>query len=224
MQLTNKTDQYVAFKVKTTNPKRYCVLPNAGVVLPNSVCNVTVTMQAQKEAPPDMQCRDKFLVQSVIAPEGAANKDVTPEMFNKEDGKVVDDFRLRVVFVPANRPSQYLKEMKKGLLLERLQLRMRLKNLHCLKLIGGIECLSFYDVTKFPCSFLDASSPTMKAWSVVSKLNEEKASIIKQNQKLLEELELIQKRSREGQRGGVSVVVAVVGLLLGILVGYLIRK
>lgn len=25
--------------------------------------------------------------------------------FNKEDGKLVDDFRLRVVFVPANRPS-----------------------------------------------------------------------------------------------------------------------
>lgn len=44
------------------------------------LCGFVVTMQAQKEAPPDMQCRDKFLVQSVIAPEGATNKDVTPEM------------------------------------------------------------------------------------------------------------------------------------------------
>lgn len=46
------------------------------------LCNVwfIVTMQAQKEAPPDMQCRDKFLIQSVIAPNGATNKDVTQEL------------------------------------------------------------------------------------------------------------------------------------------------
>lgn len=37
-------------------------------------------MQAQKEAPPDMQCKDKFLVQSVIASIGATVKDITPEM------------------------------------------------------------------------------------------------------------------------------------------------
>ncbi|KAJ0054607.1 hypothetical protein Pint_00204 [Pistacia integerrima] len=41
MQLTNKTDDYVAFKVKTTNPKKYCVRPNTGVILPRSTCNVT---------------------------------------------------------------------------------------------------------------------------------------------------------------------------------------
>ena len=39
-----------------------------------------VTMQAQKEAPLDMQCKDKFLLQSVIAPNGATVKDITAEM------------------------------------------------------------------------------------------------------------------------------------------------
>lgn len=39
-----------------------------------------VTMQAQKEAPPDMQCKDKFLLQSVVASPGATTKDITPEM------------------------------------------------------------------------------------------------------------------------------------------------
>lgn len=39
-----------------------------------------VTMQGQKEAPPDMQCKDKFLIQSAIAPTGTTNKDVTPEI------------------------------------------------------------------------------------------------------------------------------------------------
>uniref|UniRef100_A0A7N0SZD1 MSP domain-containing protein n=1 Tax=Kalanchoe fedtschenkoi TaxID=63787 RepID=A0A7N0SZD1_KALFE len=105
MQLTNKTDQYVAFKVKTTNPKKYCVRPNGGIVLPGSTCNVTVTMQAQKEAPPDMQCKDKFLLQSVVVTSGTAAKDVTSEMFNKEEGKVVEEFKLRVLYILATAPS-----------------------------------------------------------------------------------------------------------------------
>jgi len=37
---------------------------------------VEVTMQAQREAPPDMQCKDKFLVQSVIAPVGSSPKEL----------------------------------------------------------------------------------------------------------------------------------------------------
>lgn len=37
-------------------------------------------MQAQKEAPPDMQCKDKFLLQSVVTSPGATAKGVTPEM------------------------------------------------------------------------------------------------------------------------------------------------
>ena len=36
-------------------------------------------MQAQKEAPPDMQCKDKFLLQSVKTHDGATPKDITPE-------------------------------------------------------------------------------------------------------------------------------------------------
>ena len=37
-------------------------------------------MQAQKEAPSDMQCKDKFLLQGVTASPGVTAKDVTPEM------------------------------------------------------------------------------------------------------------------------------------------------
>lgn len=39
-----------------------------------------VTMQAQKEAPLDMQCKDKFLVQSVIVSDATTSKDVIAEM------------------------------------------------------------------------------------------------------------------------------------------------
>ncbi|XP_077245084.1 vesicle-associated protein 1-3-like isoform X2 [Tasmannia lanceolata] len=105
LQLINKTEQYVAFKVKTTNPKKYSVRPNTGIVLPGSACNVTVTMQAQKEAPLDFQCKDKFLLQSVVANHSTTTKDITPDMFSKEDGKVVEEVKLRVVYIPANPPS-----------------------------------------------------------------------------------------------------------------------
>ncbi|XP_020112496.1 vesicle-associated protein 1-3 isoform X2 [Ananas comosus] len=114
MQLTNKTDQYVAFKVKTTNPKKYCVRPNTGVVSPGSTCDVTVTMQAQKEAPPDMQCKDKFLIQSVVAENGATPQDITPEVFNKETSKVIDECKLRVIYVPGNHPSPVHEESEEG--------------------------------------------------------------------------------------------------------------
>ncbi|RWW44065.1 hypothetical protein BHE74_00050208 [Ensete ventricosum] len=45
-----------------------------------TVFDALVTMQAQKEAPPDMQCKDKFLLQSVIAEHGATTTDITAEM------------------------------------------------------------------------------------------------------------------------------------------------
>ncbi|KAF6175385.1 hypothetical protein GIB67_036476 [Kingdonia uniflora] len=99
LQLWNRTDSYVAFKVKTTYPKKYCVRPNIGVVLPHSICDIIVTMQGQREAPPDLQCKDKFLLQSFVATNGATTKDVNPEMFNKESGNLVEECKLRVIYV-----------------------------------------------------------------------------------------------------------------------------
>ncbi|KAL6633888.1 hypothetical protein ACP70R_026559 [Stipagrostis hirtigluma subsp. patula] len=99
LQLTNKTEEPVAFKVKTTSPKKYCVRPNNGIVAPRSTADVVVTMQAQREAPPDMQCKDKFLVQSAIVGKDVAPKDITGDMFTKESGNVVEEVKLKVVYL-----------------------------------------------------------------------------------------------------------------------------
>jgi hypothetical protein len=116
LRLVNATDNYVAFKVKTTSPKKYCVRPNTGLVLPQSSSDVTVTMQAQREAPPDMQCKDKFLVQSVIAPSGSSTKDVSQELFNKEAGKDIHEAKLRVLYVaPPQPPSPVAESAEEGL-------------------------------------------------------------------------------------------------------------
>lgn len=39
-----------------------------------------VTMQAQRTAPPDMQCKDKFLIQSTVVPFGTTEDDITSDM------------------------------------------------------------------------------------------------------------------------------------------------
>uniref|UniRef100_A0ACD5TNE0 Uncharacterized protein n=1 Tax=Avena sativa TaxID=4498 RepID=A0ACD5TNE0_AVESA len=114
LKMTNKTDRTVAFKVKTTSPKKYCVRPNNGVVLPRSTCEVVVTMQAQTVAPPDLQCKDKFLVQSVVVGDGLSAKDITPQMFMKEEGNVVEEVRMRVVYVMPPESSSEIAEESDG--------------------------------------------------------------------------------------------------------------
>lgn len=105
IHLVNKSDQYLAFKVKTTSPKRYCVRPNTGVVKPNAECDVMVTMQAQRVAPPDMQCKDKFLIQSTVVPYGTTETDIRSDMFAKDSGKYLEEKKLRVVLIgPAHSP------------------------------------------------------------------------------------------------------------------------
>ncbi|XVF62671.1 hypothetical protein PTKIN_Ptkin09bG0027000 [Pterospermum kingtungense] len=104
IQLTNKTDQYVAFKVKTTSPKKYCVRPNTGIVQPKAASDFTVTMLAQRVAPPDLMCKDKFLIQSTVVPFGTAEEDITSDMFSKESGKHIEEKKLKVLLTSPSHP------------------------------------------------------------------------------------------------------------------------
>ncbi|KMT00037.1 hypothetical protein BVRB_1g018660 [Beta vulgaris subsp. vulgaris] len=206
MHLTNKTDQYVAFKVKTTNPKKYCVRPNTGVVLPGGTCDVTVTMQAQKEAPADLQCKDKFLVQSATAPDGITAKDITSEMFNKDDERIVEEFKLRVVYIPANPPSPVPEESEEG------SPPREDVNEH-------VSLASA--VTR---SLEGSKAKDSEARSLISKLTNEKASAIQQNQKLRQELDMMKREISRRRSGGVSLYLVVLIGILGILLGYLMKR
>lgn len=99
IRLINKSQNHVAFKVKTTSPKKYCVRPNTGIIKPRLSCDFTVTMQAQKAPPPDMACKDKFLVQSTVVAEETVEEDITSAMFSKDDGKYVQENKMRVILV-----------------------------------------------------------------------------------------------------------------------------
>ncbi|KAK1778925.1 PapD-like protein [Copromyces sp. CBS 386.78] len=74
LRIRNPNTSPVAFKVKTTAPKQYCVRPNSGRIEPGHDVEVSgqswnsqhLLLQAMKQEPPsDARCRDKFLVQSV---------------------------------------------------------------------------------------------------------------------------------------------------------------
>ncbi|KAA8522230.1 hypothetical protein F0562_012903 [Nyssa sinensis] len=203
LQLSNKTENHVAFKVKTTNPKKYCVRPNTGIVLPRSTCDIIVTMQAQKEAPPDMQCKDKFLLQSAEAGPGTTPKDITPEMFNKEAGRVVEECKLRVIYVSPPLPPSPVAEGSEEGSSPRVSLTEN----------GN---LNGSEVTR---AFVEAHDKSSEVRALISKLTEEKATAIQGSNKLRQELELLTRNSNKS-RGGVSFVFVIIVGLLGIVLGY----
>ncbi|KAE9613804.1 hypothetical protein Lal_00016332 [Lupinus albus] len=213
LQLLNKTDSYVAFKVKTTNPKKYCVRPNTGIVMPRSTCDIMVTMQAQKEAPPDMQCKDKFLLQSVKTNDAASPKDISADMFNKEAGHVVEDCKLRVVYVsPPQPPSPVAEGSEEGS-----------SPRGSVSENGTVNGSDFTQVAKGFIGRPEALEKSAEARALLSRLTEEKNNAIQQNSKLRQELELL-KREGNKNDGGVSLVIVILIGLLGIIMGYLMKK
>jgi len=67
LKLQNTSTEYsIAYKVKTTAPQRYCVRPNTGVLPPRETVEVQVLLNYIKDAPPTLDCKDKFQIQSII--------------------------------------------------------------------------------------------------------------------------------------------------------------
>ncbi|XP_010544616.1 PREDICTED: vesicle-associated protein 1-2 [Tarenaya hassleriana] len=210
LYLTNKTDNYVAFKVKTTNPKKYCVRPNNGVVLPRSTCEVQVTMQAQKEAPADMQCKDKFLLQCVVASPGTTPKDVTPEMFSREAGHRVEETKLRVVYGPPPRPPSPVREGSEEGSSPRAS-------------VSDNGNASEFTVPRSSIDRVESQENSSEARALIAKLTEEKNSAVQLNNRLQQELELM-RRGSERRRGGISVMYVLLVGLIGIILGYLLKR
>ncbi|WOG99043.1 hypothetical protein DCAR_0418390 [Daucus carota subsp. sativus] len=196
-QLSNDSDEYVAFRVKTTNLKKYSVQPRKGIVLPHSQTTVTVTMQALKEEPSVLRCLDDFLVQCVAVPAGATVQDVTPEIFDKEAGHHVEEFKSQAASVasPVPEDSEETSEndtsVSSGLCLISKQ-----------KMVGGKA--GYMKMVK----------------DIMLMLTEEKQSIIQDiNSRLKEEVELLKRdltRNKGGSRLSIYylLLIAVLSILL----------
>ncbi|CAH2103215.1 unnamed protein product [Euphydryas editha] len=94
MRLTNPSEHTVLFKIKTTAPKKYCVRPNSGVLEPNSKVDIAITPQPV-HVDPNEKHKHKFMVQSVIAPEGKTNID---QVWKEISPDQLMDYKLKCVF------------------------------------------------------------------------------------------------------------------------------
>ncbi|PLW13511.1 hypothetical protein PCASD_15447 [Puccinia coronata f. sp. avenae] len=105
LTVTNPNPQPIAFKVKTTAPKQYCVRPNSGRIEPGERVDVSVLLQPMKEDPePGAKCRDKFLVQSIII---TPERESTPfpelwSLIEKESKGSISEHKIRCVYLAAN--------------------------------------------------------------------------------------------------------------------------
>ncbi|KAK4224405.1 vesicle-associated protein 2-2 [Podospora fimiseda] len=100
LKIRNPNSSPVAFKVKTTAPKQYCVRPNSGRIEPGHEVEVSVLLQAMKQEPaPDARCRDKFLVQSVaIAGDQEFNN--IQQIWDGVEKSAIQERKIRVTWLP----------------------------------------------------------------------------------------------------------------------------
>ncbi|CAF1268201.1 unnamed protein product [Adineta ricciae] len=97
LKLSNSGNERLAYKIKTTAPKRYCVKPNSGFLDANATANIQVMLQPQPAGQSDDRSKHKFMVQWVAVPNSYSD-DV--ENFWKQDLKSlnVQDSKLKCVF------------------------------------------------------------------------------------------------------------------------------
>ncbi|CZT09255.1 hypothetical protein WAI453_005694 [Rhynchosporium graminicola] len=113
---TNRTP--IAFKVKTTAPKQYCVRPNSGRIEPGKEVEVTVLLQAMKQDPPlDIKCRDKFLVQSVAisADKEFINIQSIWQHVDEAEKSSVQEKKIRVVYLSPGSGGVAATPLKNGI-------------------------------------------------------------------------------------------------------------
>jgi len=97
LKLSNSANERLAYKIKTTAPKRYCVKPNSGFLDPHATANIQVMLQPQAAGQPDDRTKHKFMVQWVAVP-NTYTEDV--DNFWKQDVKTlnVQDSKLKCIF------------------------------------------------------------------------------------------------------------------------------
>uniref|UniRef100_A0A7N0VLY5 MSP domain-containing protein n=1 Tax=Kalanchoe fedtschenkoi TaxID=63787 RepID=A0A7N0VLY5_KALFE len=195
LQLSNKTDHYVAFK-------KYSVRPNAGIVLPRSTSDIIVTMQAQKEVPVELQSKDKFLLQSVIAPDGSTPKDISPEMFSKEAGNNVEECKLRVVYVVPQRTSPIPEGSDEG---------------------SSPKGSASDNGNSNGFAVTRAFTESQEMSNEEKKLAEEVEKALQENRRLRQELEQL-RLSASKKTGGISFTVMILVAIFSIILGYLLNR
>jgi hypothetical protein len=97
-ELTNGTHAYIAFSISKTSPLPYCIQPTKGIVQPKSKRSVSITLLPQDKAPQDKKYNGDFIVRSTKLDQNLTAEDITEAIFNQEEGKIVDEVTLTVIY------------------------------------------------------------------------------------------------------------------------------
>ncbi|XP_076916912.1 vesicle-associated protein 1-2-like [Bidens hawaiensis] len=118
--------------------------------------------------------------------------------FIKQPGRVVEECKLRVIYLPPPQPpSPVLEEPNKGISPK---------------------------VTFNSRSFNGSSEVRYKTVrSLISKLTDEKNAAIQQSNKIRKEIELLKRGGNKSQGGGVSIILVIIICLIGLILGYLMK-
>uniref|UniRef100_A0A804PKD6 MSP domain-containing protein n=2 Tax=Zea mays TaxID=4577 RepID=A0A804PKD6_MAIZE len=207
LKVVNNSEHHVAFKVKTTSPRKYFVRPNASIVQPWDSCTITITLQAQKDYPPDMQCKDKFLIQSTKVaastdmdeippdtPHAAIHGYITCAQFNKEADKVIEEMKLKVVYtLPSCGGSDD----------------------------SSVSSLGSRSFKAASDDLMMLKNASLEEIQTIQRLKEERDNMLQQNQQMQRELDVLRRRrSRKGD-AGFSLTFAAFAGLIGLMVGLL---
>ncbi|CAF3350653.1 unnamed protein product [Rotaria socialis] len=97
LKLQNSGNERLAYKIKTTAPKRYCVKPNSGFLESHGSASIQVMLQPQAAGQDDDRTKHKFMVQWADVP-STYSEDV--ENFWKQDLSKcnVHDSKLKCIF------------------------------------------------------------------------------------------------------------------------------
>ncbi|PNX97384.1 vesicle-associated protein 2-1-like [Trifolium pratense] len=196
LKVSNKTEYFVAFKVKTTSPKKYFVRPNTGVIHPWDSCIIRVTLQAQQEYPPNMQCKDKFLIQTTTLDSNTDVDDLPPDTFNKDSGKLTEELKLRVVYVSPNSPQGSTSDDTKY----------------------SAQKLDTYSVSSYGSPIY----PPLRS-QTLQQLKEERDAAARETRQLQQELDMLKRRRNRRSDSGFSFTFAMFVGLIGILFGFLLK-
>uniref|UniRef100_A0A5B6ZC55 MSP domain-containing protein n=1 Tax=Davidia involucrata TaxID=16924 RepID=A0A5B6ZC55_DAVIN len=193
LKVANNTEHHVAFKVKTTSPKKYFVRPNTGVIQPWDSCVIRVTLQAQREYPSDMQCKDKFLLQSTILPPHTDVDELPQDTFNKDSGKKIEECKLRVVYLSPQAAA------------------------------GNSEDEAFRSLQQSFDSSSERHSASFDDNQDLQRLRDERDAALRQTQQLRQDLEMLKKRRNRRSDPGFSFTFALFVGLVGIMLGFLLN-
>lgn len=101
LRLTNVAEKTILFKIKTTAPKKYCVRPSAGILTTGNHVDIVLSLQPFSYDNTE-KYKDKFLIQSAVAPDGDINLE---QVWRTIPNDQIIDTKIRCVFDRPHGPS-----------------------------------------------------------------------------------------------------------------------